>query len=184
MSRDAWARYTPGANWRYSVDVDGLKANMTDVQAAVGRAQLRHFPRWQIRREEIARRYAQGLAAVDGLALPAWPERGRHAWHLYVVRVEPHFGIGRDELIGHLSDAGVDCSVHFIPLHQLSQFARAAGSSELPGADTAAEQIVSLPMYPSLTDDEVDRVCEAIDGLRRRPLRSPRHSTHSRVEVA
>jgi dTDP-4-amino-4,6-dideoxygalactose transaminase len=169
MNRDAWARYLPGANWRYSVDVGGLKANMTDVQAAIGRAQLRQLPLWQARREEIARRYDERLSHVEGLALPGWPEQGRHAWHLYVVRVEPAFGITRDELIAELSDAGIDCSVHFIPLHHFSYFAATLGAGELPVTDAVAQQIVSLPMYPSLGDGEIDRICDAVSAARSRP---------------
>jgi dTDP-4-amino-4,6-dideoxygalactose transaminase len=174
MSRDAWARYTPGANWRYSVDIAGLKANMTDVQAAVGRAQLLQLGRWQARREEIARRYDAELASVDGLALPAWPELGHHAWHLYVVRVEDEFGISRDELIAGLSDVGIDCSVHFIPLHHFSYFGATLGASSLPVTDSISKQIVSLPMYPSLRDEEVDRICDAVReaSLQFRPVAS------------
>jgi dTDP-4-amino-4,6-dideoxygalactose transaminase len=166
MSRDAWARYAPGANWRYSVDVGGLKANMTDVQAAIGRAQLCELPAWQMRREQLARRYDEHLAAIPGLERPTWPSSGRHAWHLYVVRVTSQFGICRDELINRLSEAGIDCSVHFIPLHHFSYFAPSLGAGELPVTDTVSQQIVSLPMYPTLRDDEVERICSAVEDAR------------------
>src|SRR5947199_1185127 len=92
MSRDAWKRYLPGNGWRYSVDEPGLKANMTDVQAAIGRAQLPHLPAWQARREGLAARYDQELGDVEGIAPAARPARGRHAWHLYVCTVEDSFG--------------------------------------------------------------------------------------------
>jgi perosamine synthetase len=165
MSRDAWTRYLPGSNWRYSVEIDGMKANMTDVQAAIGRAQLRHFGSWQTRRAEIAHRYAARLAIVDGISLPLWPERGRHAWHLFVVRVEDSFGLDRDAFIARLAETGIDCSVHFIPLHHFPYFRSLLGPTNLPGADDAAEHIVSLPLYPALRDDEIDRVCAAIRSL-------------------
>jgi dTDP-4-amino-4,6-dideoxygalactose transaminase len=166
MNRDAWARYAPGASWRYSVDGDGLKANMTDVQAAIGRAQLIELPGWQMRREQLARRYDELLASVPGLVRPAWPETGRHAWHLYVVRVTPEFGITRDELIGRLSEVGVDCSVHFIPLHHFAYFAPTLGAGDLPATDAVARQVVSLPMYPTLRDGEIERICTAIEDAR------------------
>lgn len=169
MSRDAWARYAPGANWRYSVDGDGLKANMTDVQAAIGRAQLCELPAWQMRREQIARRYDELLAAVPGLVRPMWPRGGRHAWHLYVVRVMPEFGLSRDELIARLSEAGVDCSVHFTPLHHFTYFAPTLGAGDLPATDAVAQQVVSLPMYPALRDGEIERICTAIDDARLQP---------------
>jgi len=178
MSRDAWKRYLPGNGWRYAVETEGLKANMTDVQAAIGRVQLRRFDGWQARREELARRYEANLAGVAGLRPAARPAAGRHAWHLYVVQVEPEFGTPRDAVIEGLAARGVDCSVHFIPLHHQPYFRELFGSDQagrFPAADGAFERIVSLPFYPSLRDDQVDRVCEAIADLR--PAHTPRART-------
>jgi perosamine synthetase len=165
MSRDAWKRYQPGSQWRYSVDVEGLKANMTDVQAAIGRAQLRHLDGWQERRERLAERYDALLAAVPGVRLPHRPSLGRHAWHLYVVRVGPELGLGRDELIAALAGRGIGCSVHFIPVHHQPYFRRLLAADVahgFPAADAAFEGIVSLPLYPSMTDEQVATVCAAI----------------------
>jgi len=169
MSRDAWRRYLPGGTWRYSVEIEGLKANMTDVQAAIGRAQLRRFPDWQSRRARLADRYDQGLAGIPGIALPHRPEGGRHAWHLYVIQVEPEFGVTRDALIDALAERGIGCSVHFIPVHHHPYFRELLwdhGSPRFPGADAAFERIVSLPLYPGLRDEQVDRVCAEIAAVR------------------
>ncbi len=76
MSQDAWRRYLPGGSWRYDVAEPGLKANITDVQAAIGRAQLACLPGWQLRREELAASYDAALAGVPGLALPQRPADG------------------------------------------------------------------------------------------------------------
>src|SRR5205085_2075485 len=150
MSRDAWQRYLPGHGWRYAVETEGLKANMTDVQAAIGRAQLKLLAGWQQRREEIARRYDANLSGVAGVRPAAWPTSGRHAWHLYVVQLEPGFGVSRDEAVCELAERGVDCSVHFIPLHH-QPYVRGLLGDDLavgfPAADSAFEGIVSLPMY-------------------------------------
>jgi dTDP-4-amino-4,6-dideoxygalactose transaminase len=165
MSRDAWRRYLPGSGWRYEVDVAGLKANMTDLQAAIGRGQLRELANWQHRREELARTYDGYLARLPGVLLPARPLSGRHAWHLYVIRVEPEFGMGRDELIAGLAEAGIDCSVHFIPLHHQPYFRRLLeidSPTAFPNAEAVFPQIVSLPLYPNLKDAQVQRICEAI----------------------
>jgi perosamine synthetase len=164
MSRDAWKRYAPGNSWRYSVDEVGLKANMTDLQAAIGLAQLPEVPCWQLRREELVARYDALLADVPGVVRPARPQSGRHSWHLYVIRVTPEFGIGRDELIMRLAEAGVDCSVHFIPMHQ-QPYLRSLPDvhpRHYPVAEAAFEQYLSLPLYPDLTDAQVDRVCAEI----------------------
>ncbi len=168
MSADAWKRYLPGSGWRYRVEVAGLKANLTDVQAAIGRAQLRHLPEWQARRAALARRYEAGLRRIHGLQTPPWPASGRHAWHLYIVRVEGSFGVDRDDFIAHLSKQGIDCSVHFIPVHHQPYFQAllgSAGPERFPAADRVFQQIVSLPFYSGLTDDQVDRVCAEIGAL-------------------
>jgi perosamine synthetase len=169
MSRDAWKRYLPGAAWQYSVDIPGLKANMTDLQAAIGRAQLRRFAGWQDRRALLANHYDEALDGIRGLGLPARPDKGDHAWHLYVVHVEPEFGITRDELLARLAERGVHCSVHFIPAHHFPYFQRVLDTEHLghhPNADAAFQQILSLPLYPGLALPDVDYVCAWIGGLR------------------
>jgi dTDP-4-amino-4,6-dideoxygalactose transaminase len=185
MSRDAWKRYLPGSGWRYSVDNVGLKANMTDPQAAVGRAQMGHFAGWQARRAEIVARYDQALAEVPGIGRPARPDDGGHAWHLYVIRVLPAFGMSRDELMAGLHELGVDCSVHFIPMHTQPYLGPLLGDgvdpSRFPAAEAVFEQIVSLPLYPGLRDDQVDRVCAAIAGLRRAARRTGGNGTNGRT---
>jgi dTDP-4-amino-4,6-dideoxygalactose transaminase len=169
MSRDAWKRYMPGTGWRYQVDVAGLKANMTDVQAAIGRAHLRRFPEWQARRRQLAERYDRQLADVAGIRRAPRPRTGRHAWHLYTIRVQPAFGLDRDTLSIELAARGIDCSVHFIPTHRQPYFLALLGdhlATEFPGADEVFSEILSLPLFQSLSLREVDRVCAAIAGLR------------------
>ncbi|HSS95159.1 MAG TPA: DegT/DnrJ/EryC1/StrS family aminotransferase [Candidatus Dormibacteraeota bacterium] len=169
MSRDAWKRYLPGSGWRYGVDVAGIKANMTDVQAAIGRGQMKHFAEWQQRRVELAHAFDMRLSRIAGLRLPPRPERGLHAWHLYVIRVEPEFGVDRDSFIRLLSERGVDCSVHFIPVHHQPYFQRmlaGEANQSFPIADAVFPTIVSLPFYPDLTDGMLDQICEEIDGIR------------------
>lgn len=165
MSRDAWRRYLPGGSWRYDVPEPGMKANMTDVQAAIGRAQLTHLAAWQARRDHLAERYDAALGGVAGLGLPRQPPYGRHARHLYQVRVGPGFGLGRDALISALRHRGIGTSVHFIPVHHLSGFRSALGPDEcgaVPVTDLVAGELLSLPMYPALADADVARVAAAI----------------------
>ncbi|MFF7277773.1 DegT/DnrJ/EryC1/StrS family aminotransferase [Streptomyces griseorubiginosus] len=161
MSADAWRRALPGGSWRYTVDEAGLKANMTDVQAAIGRAQLRHLDHWQERRDALAAQYTAALAAVPGLEPLRSPAPGRHARHLQVVRVTESYGTGRDELVERLAEHGIGTSVHFIPLHHMPYFRRSAiiPAGGLPGADALFPQLLSLPLYPHLPERSVDRVC-------------------------
>ena len=166
MSRDAWKRYLPGGAWRYEVDTAGLKANMTDIQAAIGRAQLKALSDWQQRRSELADRYDHQLFAAPGISRPARPARGLHAWHLYVIKVDPRrAGIGRDEFMEALSERGIGTSVHFIPVHHQPYFQRLLGEgvrTGFPVCDKQFDRILSLPLHPGLSDGDVDRVCEAV----------------------
>src|SRR6478735_67144 len=143
---------------------DGLKANLTDVQAAIGRAQLRRFDTDQARRREVAARYDAQLSSLPWVSLPPRPVEGRHAWHLYAVRVHPGFPVARDELIDRLNDLGIGTSVHFIPLHRLTWHVEhcVVPAGGLPGADAVFATTLSLPFDQNLSDDDVDEVCAAL----------------------
>jgi dTDP-4-amino-4,6-dideoxygalactose transaminase len=169
MSGDAWRRYHRSGTWRYTVEEAGMKANFTDLQAAIGREQLRRLPAWQQRRAAIAARYDAQLAGLEGLELPPRPAADTHAWHLYIVRIHHRpFGIDRDTAAERLAEAGIGTSVHFIPVHHLPYFRNLLGleaCGELSAADQIFPRLLSLPMFPGLTDSDVDRVCEALAGL-------------------
>jgi dTDP-4-amino-4,6-dideoxygalactose transaminase len=169
MSGDAWRRYHRSGTWRYTVEEAGMKANFTNLQAAIGRAQLRCLKTWQQRRGAIAARYDTLLGGVCGLALPPRPAADTHAWHLYIVRIDRRaFGLDRDTVSERLAEAGVGTSVHFIPVHHLPYFRNLLGLEacvELSTADQIFPQLLSLPMHPGLTDSDVDRVCEVLADL-------------------
>jgi dTDP-4-amino-4,6-dideoxygalactose transaminase len=176
MSRDAWRRYLPGSSWRYDVAEPGLKANITDVQAAIGQAQLAHLPAWQRRRDWLALRYDQALAGLPGLVRPVRPATGRHAWHLYPVRITADFGISRDQVIEGLANQGIGTSVHFIPVHQLSGYREVLGPQEcgsVPVTDQIGAELLSLPMYPALSTASVDLVATALRSVAVRPVHVP-----------
>ncbi|MBO2448257.1 DegT/DnrJ/EryC1/StrS aminotransferase family protein [Actinomadura barringtoniae] len=168
MSKDSWRRYLPGGSWRYDVKTVGLKANMTDIQASIGRAQLGALPGWQQLRAEIVARYDQALKDLPGLVLPQRSLDGvQHAWHLYQVRVQ-----NRDALIADLEAAGVGTSVHFIPASHMTSYQEILGADEcatVPVTDRVAEELLSLPLYPGLSVDGQDRVISAVtEALRTR----------------
>ena len=171
MSGDAWRRYHRSGSWRYTVEDSGMKANFTDVQAAIGRAQLHALGRWQRRRAEIAAAYDVMLAGVQGLELPPRPVDELHAWHLYIVRIHGEFGMPRDEVVDALANAGIGTSVHFIPVHHQPYFRELLGPEEcaaLAVADAVFPQLISLPLHPGLSDHDIARVCETLTALGRR----------------
>lgn len=162
MSQDAWRRYLPGGGWRYDVLESGLKANLTDLQAAIGRAQLRRLPEWQETRARLAARYDEQLAGLPDVQLPHRPraDEGVHAWHLYAVQLAD--AQRRDQVATSLAQQGIGTSVHFIPVHHLTHFAALAPARGLPGADRMFDRLLSLPLYPRLEAGQVDRVAAVL----------------------
>jgi dTDP-4-amino-4,6-dideoxygalactose transaminase len=162
MSQDAWRRYLPGGSWRYDVAEPGLKANLTDLQAAIGRAQLRSFDAWQTRRALIAARYDAALMGVEQVRRPhrPTPQEGRHAWHLYAVQLPDE--TTRDHAAAALAAHGIGTSVHFIPVHRLTHFSGLVPPGGLPGADRMFAGLLSLPLYPRLTAQQVDEVASTL----------------------
>jgi dTDP-4-amino-4,6-dideoxygalactose transaminase len=157
MSKDAWKRYLPGGTWRYDVPEIGFKANMMDFQAAIGRAQLTALPAWQDERTALVKRYDEALGdAIDAgrVTIPERPDG--HSYHLYQIRIGR-----RDEVIERLTAAGIGTSVHFIPVHHFRGYADLLGEAErssVPTTDRLAEELLSLPLYPGLSDYQLDRV--------------------------
>jgi dTDP-4-amino-4,6-dideoxygalactose transaminase len=165
MTRGAWNRYAAEGSWFYEVLEPGYKCNMSDLVASVGLHQLARREWMHSRRRAIARRYTAALCEVSGLETPPEPAHIDHAWHLYMLRVRAEDAhITRDQLIGALSAANIGTSVHFIPLH-LQPYYRTTYElqpEDFPCALAAYRQEVSLPIYPGMSDEDVDYVIETI----------------------
>ncbi|GAC1681694.1 MAG: UDP-4-amino-4,6-dideoxy-N-acetyl-beta-L-altrosamine transaminase [Candidatus Acidiferrum sp.] len=170
ISRDAWKRYTSEGTWRYDILEAGYKYNLTDLQAAIGIAQLAKCDAMQARRVEIARQYHQEIATLGGFATPEADPDGDHAWHLYVVQVSPTaMRITRDRVIEELKQRGIGTSVHFIPLHLHTLYRERLGYREgqFPNAEERFSGAISLPIYPAMGEDDVNRVLEALRDINR-----------------
>lgn len=168
ISRDAWKRYTASGSWFYEIEDVGFKYNLTDLAAAIGLVQLERAAEMRDARERVATAYAERLGSgpvADLLDLPVLPGAGTvHAWHLYPIRLRSGGAAERAAAIEHLRDAGIGTSVHFIPLHTHPYYQRTYGyrPDDLPIALREYEREISLPIYPDLTDGEIDRVCDAL----------------------
>jgi len=165
LTRNAWKRYTREGSWRYDIVEMGYKYNMTDVAAAIGLAQLRKFPVMQARRRALARRYSRALGAVEAFILPKEMPGTTHAWHLYILGLRRGLlRIGRDEMIEKLRERGIGTSVHFLPLHRHSFYRKTFGyrRGAFPVAEEASGRVLSLPLYPGLSEPAQDRVIEAL----------------------
>lgn len=163
ISGDAWKRYAKEGTWHYDVTDVGFKMNMPDLLAAIGQAQLQKADWFHRRRRTIASLYRVLLSSVDELEMP--PFSDGHSWHLFILRLRPALlGKDRNEFIEDLKDAGIGTSVHFIPLHLHSLYRRRYGykRGDFPNAESAYERAISLPIYPHMSDADVEYVANTL----------------------
>jgi dTDP-4-amino-4,6-dideoxygalactose transaminase len=165
LSRDAWKRYTASGSWRYDVVAPGFKYNMTDIAAALGLTQLAKAKRMWERRAAIAARYSAAFDSIPSLQIPITRPDVVHSWHLYILRLNlEELVISRDSFIEELNVRGIKTSVHFIPLHSFTYFRETYGYREedFPVATREFQRIISLPIYPAMSDEDVEDVVEAV----------------------
>lgn len=167
IDRDAFNRYQsekPG--WFYDVVAAGYKYNLTDPASAMGRIQLARSAHMHARRTAIAERYLVAFADLP-VSMPAQaPPGDTHAWHLFILRISPSAPVDRDGFISALAERGIGTSVHFIPLHKHSIWRTSLDLADeaFPNATTQFERVVSVPLFSSMTEAQVDRVIDAVAG--------------------
>lgn len=168
MSRDAWKRYEKGGNWFYEVVMPGFKYNMTDIQAALGLWQLKRLDAMQKRRREVMQAYHAAFADNPALELPVCRPEVDHAWHLYVLRLKPALlKIDRNQFIDELKARNIGSSVHFIPIHLHPYYRDKYGfkPKDFPIAFSNYERMLSLPLHPGLSDEDVADVITAVQDI-------------------
>jgi dTDP-4-amino-4,6-dideoxygalactose transaminase len=178
ISKDAWNRYSEKGNWFYQVLECGFKYNLTDIQSAIGLHQLAKLDRFVAVRKQYARIYDEAFDGCEFLERPCSEKRGsRHAWHLYMVRLNlAGLTIDRSEFIEELRKRKIGASVHFIPipLHPFFERYAALPQNQCPRALEMYERMVSLPLYPAMTEDQVRHVAsctkEILSAARRKAM--------------
>lgn len=164
LSKDAWGRYA-GGPWDYRIVAPGFKYNLTDVAAAIGIHQLARAEEMRLQRESVARAYREGFAGVDAIELPVFPDNRVHSWHLFPVRLRlDRLAIDRDRFVEKLRERGIGFSVHWRPLHLHPYYEQAFGwrPEELPVSTREWVRLVSLPIFPGMTAEEVGEVVGAV----------------------
>src|SRR6266852_1695436 len=168
ISRDAWKRYSEQGSWYYEVLRAGYKYNMTDLAAAIGLHQLARSEWLLERRCAIAQRYSNAFSHLPEIETPPNPAHVEHVWHLYILRLRlERLTITRDAFIQALKQAKIGTSVHFIPLH-LHPFYRDTyqlAADDFPVALHAYRRAISLPIYPGMTDEDVEDVIAAVEKI-------------------
>jgi dTDP-4-amino-4,6-dideoxygalactose transaminase len=170
INRDVWDRYTSKKpSWYYEVVAPGFKYNLTDIASSMGLVQLRKLNRLRLQRAQIAALYNQAFECSK-FVTPLTPPKKEdlHSWHLYVIRLNLEFlKIDRNTFIEKMAEAGVGCSVHFIPLH-LQPYWRdryALMQDSFPVAQSQYERVLSLPIYPDMTNAMVEKVIMTVDKI-------------------
>jgi dTDP-4-amino-4,6-dideoxygalactose transaminase len=163
MSKDAWNRYSAGGSWRYDVLSPGFKYNLADPLAALGRTQLERLDRLQQRRRELASRFRDAIGSMRGVSMQALPAHAGdvHSWCMFVVLVEKQTGVDRDRVIESMTEQNIGTSVHYIPTHLFTGY-RSLLRSPLPETERMWRQLVSLPLFPAMTDEDADHVLQAL----------------------
>jgi dTDP-4-amino-4,6-dideoxygalactose transaminase len=147
-----------GSRQKYHHDLPGVNSRLDELQAAFLRVKLQHLEAWNWRRSGLARAYGEGLAGIRGVTAPAVTSGADPAWHLYVVR-HPR----RDELLGHLAAAGIGAQVHYpVPPHRTLAYAADWWGRDLQVADQLAGEVLSLPIGPHASVDDVMTVCDMV----------------------
>ncbi len=165
ISRDVFDRYRSNRpSWEYEVIAAGFKYNLTDTAAAIGRVQLQRAEQMRTAREHIADIYRERFAGLPVDLPEAAADGDTHAWHLFVVRVREDAPTTRDGVIAGLADRGIGCSVHFIPLHMHPVWREGCSLSgaDFPVASIEFPRALSLPIFSSMTEGQVERVCAAV----------------------
>lgn len=168
IAEDPLSRDNRSAPWFYEVTRPGFKYNMSDIQAAIGLAQLPKLAGFAARRAEIAARYNEAFAPLEALQIPACHAEIVHAWHIYALRLNlAALSIARNEFIAGLRRRNIAASVHFIPVH-LHPWWRDTHDDQpdaFPVAYREYQRLVSLPIYPAMSDRDIEDVIEAVTAI-------------------
>lgn len=166
ISKDAWKRYTSEGSWYYEVIYAGYKYNMTDIQAALGIHQLARLEQFLEVRSKYVAMYNEAFGEMPEIRIPIVHTDVRHAWHLYVIQLDlERLVINRAQFIEALRAENIGTSVHFIPVHLHSYYRQTFGHKrgDFPSAERIYDRIVSLPLYPKMTEEDVGDVIAAVN---------------------
>ena len=151
-----------GRSDKYRNDILGTNFRLSEIQCGIGRIQLKHLSKWVNRRNEVARKYLDAFSNLD-MKIPKIRDGAIHAWHQFVLRVN-----NRDKFIHHMSEHGISTGIHYpIPCHLQPIFSDhpQGKKGQLKFTEQLCEEIVSIPVFPLLTDNEVDRVIEVVSSF-------------------
>jgi len=167
ITTEHWQRATQGT-WFYEMVELGYNYRLSDLHCALGSSQLKKVPTWVARRREIAQAYDVAFSEIPGISPVAVASNVTHAYHLYVVRLDCEaLRMTRAEVFEALRARGIGVNVHYIPVHLHPFYRERFGTTrgQCPNAEQAYEEILSVPMYPAMTDSDVRRVVNEVAAI-------------------
>jgi dTDP-4-amino-4,6-dideoxygalactose transaminase len=169
INRDVWERFTTNkCSWEYDIVAPGFKYNMPDINAAIGLAQLEKADYFRDQRQRCALYYLNEFRNVKNIDLPVCQGPiENHSWHLFPIIVRPEAPVSRNEFIIQMENAGIGTSVHYKPLHRMTYYKNTYNLDpiDFPNTERIWKGTVSLPIYPDLSDPELEYVCQTIKNI-------------------
>jgi dTDP-4-amino-4,6-dideoxygalactose transaminase len=169
ISKDAWNRYGKEGSWYYEVMDCGFKYNFTDIQASLGLHQLNKLEKNNLKRKEIVNKYNDFFGRIEECKIPVEKENIKHGYHIYTLRIDfSELECDRAEFMDAIAAENVGASVHFIPLHIMPYYEKKYGFThqDFPIAYSEYMKEVSLPLFPNLTEEEINDVCMAVEKIK------------------
>jgi len=167
LARKAHLIRDHGQSEKYTHDMLGYNLRMTNIAASIGRNQLRNLDGWNDKRIRNAEMLTEGIKKIDGLTPPIVKDNVKHVFHQYVIKVEDDHPLSRKELMSGLREEGVGSAVHYpVPIPEQPLYRENGYSTDHPVSQKAAEQVLSLPVHPSVTEDDVKIILKALEKLR------------------
>ncbi len=168
INKDAWKRYSNEGSWYYEVVAPGFKYNFTDIQAALGIAQLKKIDLMHLERKKIFEKYNQIFSHNELIQLYEYENDRRPSYHLYPIFLNlEQLKITRAQFIDELKKVGIGASVHFIPLYRHPYYKNTFGLEEknYPVSEFMYPRIITLPIWPGMTDNQIYRVAESVNSI-------------------
>jgi perosamine synthetase len=168
LSRDAWKRYSTGGSWDYKIMAPGYKYNLTDIASAIGIHQLARAEQMRREREALAHHYLEAFSDTQEIELPPEDANRIHSWHLFPIKLRlERLAIDRDRFMEELKQNGVNCSVHWRPLHRHPYYQETFDwrPEDFPIATAVWKRLITLPIFPGMHDEEIDYVISTIKRL-------------------
>jgi dTDP-4-amino-4,6-dideoxygalactose transaminase len=149
-----------GSTTKYYHPTFGINSRLDELQAAILNVKLHYLDTWNEARQKAAARYRSNLESHPSLVLPARTEYSNHVYHLFVIQVEGN----RDKIVEKMAQRDIHCGIHYpIPLHRQKAYSSLGyEEGEFPHAESIAEKIISLPLFPEIKDEQIDFVCECL----------------------